>query len=355
MLGFAVIGLTLFMIFTIVKNALVGKQLDAEKSYQGPIDLIIPLSTSSDVPIEPWIETLKTLSPNIKIHLLADGAHILQGALNELEVKFPQVTVHRFNHPSGKESGAPWMISEIKNKITAEVVLLGDVEVVPSQIAFNATAALVQEKEKPIFVLPQTAKLSVLGEAIALLNPTLALVSVFGFRKYRRNVSYPLMALSKGWIGMKQADFSSLVFEKMKGNSWKEEIVKTWEEDRQSFALVFGERYLQRYYSTDVKSQTLTMKQFWDDTWTTGNRTGLWLFALAIFVWSFPLLCFLNYPYWAIVSFGLLVLYRFFSKIVFQESWGAMCLHPLAAVAWFGTFIWWGVTGVKTRYSSYRK
>lgn len=353
MLGLIVIGLTLVMICTLVKNALVGKQLDAEHTYQGTIELIIPITTGSEFYLEPWIRALnhfQKLPGHLKIHILIDGHHPAMTAWQELHQKLPNVELHSFLNRPDAAPAAPWMIQQISPRITGKVVIIGDAELVPTEHAFISLASYVELKGRSFFVLPQTARSNYLGEAIAQLNPTLALASVFGFKKFRKNVSHPMMSIAQGWMGMTLETFKAINFNDNTIHSWKLALARQWEEQGKVFALAFGERHLSRHYPEDFKVQIIQMKGYWNDIWENGDRTGFWLYLVSLGIWAFPVLCFFSHPFWSFASFLLLCLYRFFSKIVFQESWGSIFLHPVSSMVWVATFLWWGITGMKSRY-----
>lgn len=355
MLGFLVLGLTSFMIFTLVKNALTGTQLRSDETYMGTVELIIPITHRSEFYLEPWLKSLhsfRSLQGRLKIHLLIDGHHPAMTAWEELQHKLPFVELHSFAMRPESSQPVPWMIQQISAQVSSPVVIIGDAELVADEAAFIALARLVSEKKKPYFVLPQTNKRKLLGESVAVLNPTLSLASVFGFRKYRRNISHPLISIAQGWIGMPLESFKALETGKSSLPSWKQAIVRQWEREKIDYDLAFGEKYLTRYYPEELSLQIQQMKIYWEELWLNGDRKGLWLFAASLFIWSFPIICFSSHPFWSIASMILLVIYRFFSKVVFQESWGTILLHPIGCIVWLGTFIWWAASGLKSRYGT---
>lgn len=357
MLGLVALGLTVLMIYTLVKNALIGTQLNAEDKFSGTMELIIPISSRSEFYLEPWIKNLSsfnTLGGHLRIHILIDGHHPAVNAWQELHQKLPYVELHSFlMRPLGREA-IPWMIEQIAPKIKGDIVVIGDAELVPTEHAFISLGHLVSKKQKAFFVLPQTNRQNVLGEAVASINPTLALASVFGFRRIRRNVSHPLVSIAQGWMGMPLSTFHDFNFSKINIPSWKEALAKGWDMENKTYILAFGERHLLRYYPEDLKVQIYQMRTYWEELWLKGERTGLFLFLAVLLIWSCPILFLPYHPIWATACFLLLVLYRFFTKIVFQESWRAMILHPLACLIWIGTFIWWTFTGLKTKYGTRR-
>ena len=355
MLGFMVLGLATFMIYTLVRNALVGIQLSSTETYTGTVELLIPLTSRSEFYLEPWLKSLENfrhLTGRLKVHILIEGHHPALGAWQGLHEKLPFIELHHFTMIPTNVPAILWMIDEVSPLIKSDVVILGDAELVASEYAFISLARLVHDKQKPYFVLPQTARLSLWGEAIALLNPTLAFASVFGFKKYRRNLSHPLLGLSQGWMAMPLQLFQDLRLTSRKEKSWKEAISHQWDREQISFRLVFGEKLLMRYYPTDFRVQVLQMKIYWEELWCKGNRAGLCLFAVILFIWSFPVICLISHPFWSFATILLLAIYRFFTKIIFQESIPAVILHPVSCIAWIGTFIWWVTTGLKSRYGT---
>ena len=357
MLGLLALGLTVVMIFTLVRNALIGTQLSSKEQFSGTIELILPITSGTEFYLDPWIENLshiKTLGDHLRIHILVDGHHPHLDAWQNLHGQFPFVEIHTFLLKPTSRQAVPWMIEQLAPQINADIVIIGDAELVPSQHAFISLGKLISEKQKVYFALPQTHKKTILGEAIASINPTLALVSFFGFRKFRRNISHPLLSIAQGWMGMPLSVFKQFDFSKVSTSSWKEALAKGWEIENKTYILAFAEKHLLRYYPENFKEQTFQIRSYWEELWQKGERTGVSLYLASLLIWSFPILCFITHPFWSLASIVLLILYRFFTKIVFQESWRVIVLHPIACAIWIGTFIWWAFTGLKTRYGSQR-
>lgn len=356
MLVFLVLCLISFMIFTLVRNALIGVQLHAGDTYNGDVELLIPITSRSEFYLEPWMKTLsefRTLQGNnLRIHILIDGHHPALTAWQELHQKLPHVELHSFPmRPEGAHA-VPWMIKQVSPLIKGRIVIIGDAELVPTEAAFLSLAHHVTTQERPYFVLPQTARLSLVGEAVAALNPTLALASVFGFKKYRRNLSHPLMSIAQGWIGMPLLTFQSLDWGRMPLPSWKQSLAEQWDRNGQSYTLAFGEKHLQRYYPAEFNIQVQQLRIYWEELWSKGDRAGLWLFAVALILWFFPFLTLPIYPIWALATMGVLAIYRFFAKIVFQERWTSLFLHPVGCLVWIVAFAWWASDVLRSKYGS---
>jgi hypothetical protein len=350
MLGLIVMGLLAFMIFTLIRNALLGVQLSDKETYTGTVELIIPLTARSEFYLGPWLanlENLRSLSGRLKVHVLIDGHHPSITAWEEVQPRVPFLELHTFT--IRPEAGHPvaWMIKQVADQISGDVVIIGDAELVGSEACFVALSRLIQEKQCPYIVLPQTAKLSTLGEAIATVNPTLAMASVFGFRRLRKNLAHPLLSIAQVWIGMPRAEFQKLDLTRSSSPSWKQALAEHWDREVIFYHLAFGEKFLMRHYPTDLNSQISQLHTYWEELWATGDRAGLWRYIGTLFIWSFPLFFFYSHPFWSIASMGLLVIYRFFSKVVFQESWRAVFLHLAGCVIWVATLVLWGVRELK--------
>lgn len=353
MLGLLAMGLTSLMIYTLVKNALLGKQLSQGEQFNGTIELIIPITPEAEFFLDAWqnsVSTYQLASGQLKVHILIDGHHPSLSAWQELRNKMPYLEIHSFPMRPAHVNPIPWMLEQIAPRIQGQIVIIGDAELVPTENAFISVAKAVAEKDRSYFVVPQTARFNVLGEAIAVLNPTLAFTSFFGFRKWRRNITHPLLSISQGWMAMNLKTFKELDFTTVRFATWKEAISRQWDEQGKTYHLAFGEKHLLRFYPEDLKVQTNQLKDKWEELWNKRDKMGFWLYLVALFLWSFPVICVLTHPFWSVASLFLLILYRFFSKIIFQESWKSIALHPVACVFWIGTFAWWLGEKLKANY-----
>ncbi len=357
MFGLVALGLTVVMIYTLVKNALIGIQLSSNDKYLGTVELIIPITAESEFYLEAWkanLSQLQTAGGHVRIHILIDGHHPSVNDWQELNQTLSNVQIHSYLVRPNDRAAVPWMIEQVSSHIQGDVVIIGDSALVPTESAFTSIGRLITDKQKTYFVLPQTLKRNIVGEAIAAMNPTLALTSVFGFRKIRRNFSHPLLSLSEGWMAMPLGTFKEFNWSKVNIASWKEAMAKEWEVENKTYLLAFGEKHLLRYYPQDLREQVNKIKAYWPALWSRTDRTGMWLFVASLFIWSFPLFSIFTHPFWALASILLLCLYRFFTKIVFQESWRAIFLHPVACFVWIGTLVWWGGESLRAKYGSQR-
>lgn len=344
MLGLLVLGLTAIMIYTLVKNALLGKQISKDDTFTGTVELIVPVSENSVFLLEDWQKSINAshlLPGQLKIHLLLDGVHPKLMAWQELLKSTPFIEAHSFPMRPSEVRPVTWMLEQISSKIGSQIVIIGDSELVPTEHVFLSISKAILEKNRNYFIVPQTAKTTLLGETIAVLNPTLAFTSFFGFKKWRRNFTHPLLKISQGWMAMRLETFKELDFKTGKNFGWKEHVSRQWDEQKKNYHLAFGEKHLIRYYPQDLKTHVLKLRNEWEVLAQSKDKVGFALYVVALFLWSFPVVCLMTHPFWAIASFFLLILYRFFSKIVFQESWTSIILHLLGCVVWLGTLIWY--------------
>lgn len=355
MLGLLTLGLTCVMIYTLVKNALLGKQLSKDDQFNGKIELIIPVTAKSDFYIGPWHASLSSLQlsqDQLRVHILVDGHHPALNVWEELTKNVPYLEIHSFPMRPAHLEAVPWMLDQISTKISSEVVIIGDPELVPTRHAFLSSARTITDKKRSYFILPQTNRHHLLGEATSVLNPTLAFASFFGVKRWRRNITHPLLSISQGWMCMNLQTFQELSFKTLQTPSWKEAVSTQWDEQGKTYYLAFGEKHLQRFYPEHMKGVVWQLKDRWEDLWGRKNKKGMFFFLLTLLLWAFPFICFLTHPFWSIASLFLLVIYRFFTKIVFQESWRALILHPVGCFIWIGTFVWWLSEGLKSRFGS---
>jgi hypothetical protein len=339
MLGILVLCSTLFITFSLVKNALFGKQVSSD-SFTGTIDVIVPVSGTDTFHPEQWSRALLDLrSPFVKIYILIDGHHPFIEQLNNFAAQFTFVEIHSFLTRPENTEATTWMISQISHRLSSEVVVIADPELIPSGTIFHSIAKMTKEKDRVYLTLPQTGKSKVVNEAIATLHPNLIFASLFGMQKYRFTLTLPIISLTRMWIAMPLQTFKELPSQNLRGQ-FKESFYQHWFDEKKAVSLAFGEKHLLRDYPIVIEEQLKEFRDFWSHLWNLHSRKSFAIMVYTLVVWSFPLICFAH-PFWAMGSIFLLVLYRFFSKIVFQESWTAAILHPLATIiSWAGLF-WW--------------
>jgi hypothetical protein len=353
MLGLLALGLTCLMIYTLIRNALMGKQLSAHHGPALPVEILLPITQKSHFNAHSWCEALNSseMGPSgVKIHLLIDGHHPGITQWQEAQKNTAALVIHSF--PMRPKDVVPetWMLEQVSPHITAPVVIIADPEIAPLSAAFQSVAQVIADKKRCTFFVPQTAKKKALSEAIALLNPTLAYLSLAGPGRWRSKFAPSLMAMAQGWMAMGQEDFRQIDFTLLGPWHFKEGLARHWKHKNRRLYLGFGEKFLQRQYAENLSDLLLELNQRWQDLWEEKNRSSLWLYLLAVVLWSFPLIFLFTHFFWSIASFGLLVIYRFFTKIIFQESSLAVLLHPVACIFLIGSGLRFFLQNLMSRF-----
>jgi hypothetical protein len=259
------------MIFTLVKNALIGVQLSEKDQYNESIELIVPITTDDFFDPQEWLGALKQYKHlqqnNLRIHFLIDKYHPSINLLQSSPQNLSFVEFQTFTLRPEDSVAVPWMIGQIAEQIKGKTIIIGDPEIIPSEHALISAAYHMTKSQRPLFIVPQTAKINPLGEALESLNPTLALISVLGFKKYTKNLTHPLFSISRGWMVMPLSIFNQLSWSRFSFNSWKECISKEWDRSETNFALGFGEKLLLKYYPSDFKIHAQSVKNNWSKIW----------------------------------------------------------------------------------------
>ncbi len=337
MLGLLALGFTSLMIYTLVKNALFGIQLNKTSSFHGPLELVIPVGANQSIVFERWLDAIDSFTPfngQLKIHFLFDGVQPDLDQWKKLSSTYPWIKIHHFTQRPNETESCSWMIDQISSSIDSSVIMITDPQTIPGPEALISLGSFISEKQIPIYTIPQTAQVSILSEAIFSLNPTLTFISLFGIKKWRKHFSQNLFGTSDGLLCLDLKLFRSIDFKSMGITSWKDAAALEMQEQEIRFQIAFGEKFLKRFHSKTLDMALEEIAQTWQMMWNKKNKSTFWIFAASVFVWSFPVLCLITHPFWAIASFFLLVLFRFFTKIVFQESWTSVVLHPVGSGFW---------------------
>ena len=337
MLGLLALGFTSLMIYTLVKNALFGIQLNKTSSYHGSIDLIIPIASHQEINLEYWEKAIYSYSPlsdQLKIHFLFDGLQPDIEMWKKISSLNKQIKIHHFTQRPPDREPCSWMLDQISSLLDSSLVMITDPQTIPEPEALISLGSFMTEKQIPIYCIPQTAQVSTLGEVIFSLNPTLAFISLFGTKKWRQLFGQSLLGTSEGLLCLDLKLFKEIDFKSVRLTSWKDSVSRKMQESGMQFQIAFGEKYLKRFHSATPQLALEEITKTWEIMWSKNNKSAFWIYLASVFVWSFPVLCLITHPFWSLASFFLLVLFRFFTKIVFQESWTSVALHPLGSGFW---------------------
>ena len=337
MLGLLALGFTSLMIYTLVKNALFGIQVNKTSSFHGSIELIIPIAPHQEINVEQWemaINSFTALSDRLKIHFLFDGLQPELETWNKMTSQYSWIKVHHFTQRPKDRESCSWMLDQISQIVDSSLVMITDPQTIPEREALVSLGGFMMEKKMTIYSIPQTAQVSTISEAIFSLNPTLAFISLFGTKKWRKHFGQSLFGISEGLICLDLKLFKEVDFKSVRLTSWKDSVARKMQEQGTQFQIAFGEKFLRRFHAETPQLALEEITQVWEMLWDKSNKSAFWIYLASVFVWSFPILCLITHPFWAMASFFLLVLFRFFTKIVFQESWTSVALHPVGSGFW---------------------
>ncbi len=323
-----------WMIFTIVKNAIIAIQLNPKDHYKDSLELIVPILPEDYFNPEIWkksfLEFQQLNVNNFRIHFLIEKHHSQSNELENLQKTFPFIEIHFFTTGPENIDAAPWMISQIKDQIKGKFVLLGDPDVIPSEKGLISIAYNLEKFERPLIVLPQVSQQNPIGEALESLGPGVALISLVTIKRKAKYFFYGLIGLSKSWLGMSLSQFKEITWQNHKNFSWKDYLYKHWEYSEAKLKLAFGEKFLIKHYPENYQLHLKSIFKYYQFLWTKGDRNTLFLYFMFQFIWFIPLALFWVYPLWTVAGLILILFYRFFTKIIFQESWISVCMHPIS-------------------------
>jgi hypothetical protein len=349
MTGLMPIGLILTMIYNLVNNALRGLQIK-NGEFTGTIDYLIPYYPHHHIPFEQWEQILQhslDAKINVNFHFISAGHHEQTHNLENLQKKFSNIKVHVFMASQEDEILSTWMIENIRQHINAEIVFIADINLVPDESVLLNSSQNLKSGQSAQIIFPQTSKQNFIGDSLAQLSPGLCYISLFGRGQLRKNLSQHLIGLTQLCICMTKTQFQDLPWNKFSAVTWKEAILNTWNLQNTHFNVAFGEKHLKTYYPNLFKQHFVYMRTTWKKYWNHNNRIGLIIFIFIHLAWSLPLLSFLTHPFWALGSLLLIMMYRLFTKIIFQESWISVILHPFSSICWLVAFAIEGIEELK--------
>lgn len=341
MLGLITLGLMVIMIYGLVSLAIRGKVASQQAPMtQSLVSICMILKDQHALSPLQLENNLKVISefPQAEFLLMVQGLEAEVHAYEEMQKRFPALKVFMVpNHPS-VTSVSGWMMQELLKMAKGEHILLLHSQLDLDASMINSAVNECEQNQKAIYGLAQTKRDFFLAESVFALTPQLLISSLKIPQKWKKNfrlftlsdyTSYFLLLNRNQLTSLGQIDLS-------KSGAVSELCQKLSNEDLLRF--MYGERHLTRRIPPTRNLIQFEVRQIWNRLLNAKDKTSLIIFILALLVWSFPWMFALTHPYWALVGFFLLGIYRFFTKIVFQESWPNVILHPLACLFW-----WYGL------------
>lgn len=344
MLGLITLGLMLVMIYGLVSLAVKGKVANthAPKSNAKFSVCMILKDQHALTPLQ-LQHNLEIISrfPQADFLLMVQGVEAEVHAYEEMQKRFPALKVYMVpNHPP-VASVSGWMMQELLKLAQGDYIILLHSQLDLDENMIESALNESIHNNKAVYGLAQIKRDFFLAESVFALTPQLLIASLKIPQKWKNSIrlsaltdftNYFLLLSRTQLKSMGDLDLSS-----------KGAISTLWQElsNKDELKFMYGERHLARRVPPTRSLIHFEVRQLWTRLLGAKDKTSLILFILALLIWSFPWMFAITHPYWALVGFFLLGIYRFFTKIVFQESWPNIILHPVACVFW-----WYGLAQV---------
>lgn len=341
MLGLITLGLMIIMIYGLVSLAVRGKVATTHApAATGPLSICMILKDQHALTPLQLEHNLQVISKfeGAEFLLMVQGVEAEVHAYEEMQKRFPHLKVYMVpNHPQ-VASVSGWMMQELLHLAKGEHIILLHSQLDLDESMINSAVNENIQNNKAVYGLSQTKREFFLSESIFALTPQLLISSLKIPQKWKNSIrlsalsdftSYFLLLSRKQLQSLGQIDLAATG------------VVSTLCQElsqRDELRLMYGERHLTRRIPPTRSLLVYEVRQQWGRLLLAKDKTALVLFIAALIVWSFPWMFAITHPYWALVGFFLMGVYRFFTKIVFQESWPNVILHPLACVFW-----WYGL------------
>lgn len=325
MIGFIFLLLAARQIYIIIKNGLTARQIRESTSGQGVLVLInIKPSDQLD---NTYLQQLTSISDPHDLYLIAPLDH-------------PQML--EFNNRNFRVAGynqqvetAIDVINRLSLQSEREAILVSDTNIIFESHGLFGLEKLLIEAKGPYFIIPQIYSSNVTVDCLFTLNPNLALISLFSFKRLTRSLRHPLLAVSELCIAYRKKDFEHF----SEHEDWKSSLFYGFRTRAIGLKLCFGEKYFSLYLEPNLFALWQRMLKTWDIAFTLKNYSVASLLIQSL-IWSFPVIFFGLHPFYSIGIFLLLLIYRIFTFIIFQENILSILVHPIAGLLWVGSFAW---------------
>lgn len=334
MIGFIFLLLAARQIYIIIKNGLTARQIKEASTGEGVLVLIEV--KNSDFLEPSYLSHLESIKEPHKLYMMAplDHPQILEFSNRSLQLKTfnPEIesVVDVINNVCLSEDAASVLVSD-------------------SNIIFNSEGLFGLEKQLkdskgPFCIIPQVHSSNLTVDCLYTLNPNLALISLFSFKRLTRSLKHPLLNATQLSFAFRKQDFETF----MDDAFWKSSLLYSFRARAIGVKLCFGEKFFSVLLTPDLNSLWQKMGKVWQETFKTQNYSTLSLLIQTL-IWSFPALFFKSHPFYALLILFLLLIYRIFTVIIFQENVISILIHPFAGLMWLGSFLWDRFNHLKNR------
>lgn len=325
MIGFIFLLLAARQIYIIIKNGLTARQIRPATTGVGSLVLVdVKKSDIIDPQFLAQMEAIKA-PHEIKFMVAMDHPQILELSGRGLPIA---------SYNSHLESAID-VINRLTLETSLETILVTDFNVEFNSEALFGLEKLLADNKGPYLIIPQIHSKNITVDCLYTLNPNLALISLFSFKRLTRSSRRPLLTSSEVCMAYRKIDFELFPDQE----DWKSSLFSGFHSRAIGLKLCFGEKYFSLYLTEDLKSLWEKMLNSWDRAELSKNYSALAYFIQCL-IWAFPVLFFKSHPFYSIGILLLILIYRIFTFIIFQENILSILLHPISSLMWLASLLW---------------
>lgn len=324
MIGFIFLLLSTRQIYIIIKNGLTSRQIKKASSGQGSLVLIM-IKNSDFIDLDFLQQLALIRSPHQPTLIIPmDHPQILQLAEQSIAV---------VSYDSSTQS-AVTMINQLCGKSELESIFVCDFNIVFENDGLFGLEKILVENNGPFCIIPQVHSNNMTIDCLYTLNPNLALISLFSFKRLTRALRRPLLEVSELGLAFRKTDFKDFP----ENQEWKSSLFHGFHTRALGIKLCFGEKFFSVYLASDLKALWQKMGKIWQKAEEAKDYSLPSLLVMCL-IWAFPILFFESHPFYAIAIIFLLLIYRLFTLIIFQENILSIVIHPISSVLWLARFV----------------
>jgi|SRR5690554_2971011 len=332
MIGFIFLLLAARQIYIIIKNGLTARQIREANTGQGVL-VLVEIKNSDHID-DTYLSRLESIKAPHQLYLIAPLDHPQM-----LEFSSRGFMMANYNHQVEK---AIDVINRLSLETDCESILVSDANILFDSNGLFGLEKLLTDNKGPYYIVPQIYSENITIDCLFTLNPNLALISLFSFKRLTRSLRHPLLTMSEICIAYRKKDFELFPDH----SNWKSSILYDFRNRAIGLKLCFGEKFFSLYLKPDLASLWQKMRKQWEVALKSKDYSASSFFIQTL-IWLFPVLFFELHPFYSIGIFLLLLIYRIFTFIIFQENILSLFVHPIAALMWLVSFGWNALDKVK--------
>ncbi|HLT22334.1 MAG TPA: hypothetical protein VKZ84_02785 [Bacteriovoracaceae bacterium] len=325
MIGFIFFLLAARQIYIIIKNGLTARQI--KKASSGAGVLVLIEVKSGDFLDTYFLNQVKSIHPPHDLHFIVamDHPQILELTGHDFQVA---------SYNTHIESPID-VINRISLESPLESILVTDLNIEFDSEGLFGVEKLLADTKGPYCIIPQVHSSNVTVDCLYTLNPHLALISLLSFKRLTRSFKQPLLNMSDLCIAFRKVDFELFP----ENSNWKSSLFYGFRSRAIGLKLCFGEKHFSLYLGPDLKTLWQKMGKVWQKAGSLHDYSTA-TYLIQCFIWIFPILFFDIHPFYSLGILFLLLIYRIFTFIIFQENILSILVHPIAGLMWLASFVW---------------